>query len=160
MTTARIRTFSSAFLDDLAIRAAATPRRRLNHNLHTANEYPCHRLFNALQADTYVQPHCHADPAKDETVVLLRGKLGLIEFTPDGQVVATQIIRPGMVVDIPHGTFHGWCCLEDGSVFFEAKAGPYAPLTPEECANFAPPEGDPRVPEYLAWLKQLCRTAE
>lgn len=101
MTTARIRTFSSAFLDDLAIRAAATPRRRLNHNLHTANEYPCHRLFNALQADTYVQPHCHADPSKDETVVLLRGKLGLIEFTPDGQVVATQIIRPGMVVDIP-----------------------------------------------------------
>lgn len=160
MKTARIRTFDSIFLDRLAAAAADAPRRRKNHNLHAANESPCHRLFNALQADSYVRPHCHADPSKDETVVLLRGKLGLVEFTADGQVVAAQIIRPGMIVDIPHSTFHGWCCLADGSVFFEAKAGPYTPLTPEEQGHFAPPEGDPRAPEYLAQLKQLCLTAE
>ena len=46
--------------------------------------------------------------------------------------------------------------LEDGTLFFEAKAGPYVPLAPNEKAAFAPPEGDPRVPEYLARLKALC----
>ena len=51
-----------------------------------------------------------------------------------------------------------WLALEDGTVFFETKAGPYVPLTPEEKAAFAPPEGDPRAPEYLAWLKSLCTT--
>jgi len=153
---ATIRTFDSVFLDSLAAEAAEAPRRRKNANIHAANDDPCHRLFNAMQADTYVQPHCHAAAEKDETVVLLRGKLGLVEFDGTGQVVAAATLVPGMTVDIPHGTFHGWCCLEDGSIFFEAKAGPYAPLTEAEKASFAPAEGDPKVPEYLEWLKSIC----
>jgi len=155
---ASIRTFDSAFLDSLAAEAAAAPRRRKNANIHEGNDYPCHRLFNAMQADTYVQPHCHAAPEKDETVVLLRGKLGLVEFDSAGEVVASSIILPGMIVDIPHGTFHGWCCLEDGSIFFEAKAGPYIPLEEAEKGSFAPAESDPKVPTYLEWLKSLCRS--
>ena len=153
---AKIRILDSAFLDRLASEAAATPRRRKNANLHAVNEYPCNRLFNALQPDTYIHPHRHSAPSKDETVVLLRGKLGLVEFDENGQVVATALILPGMTVDIPHGTFHGWCCLEENSVFFEAKAGPFVALEPSEKASFAPPEGDPRAPEYLAWLKSIC----
>jgi cupin fold WbuC family metalloprotein len=152
---AKIRILDSAFLDRLAAEAAAAPRRRKNSNLHAANDYPCHRLFNALQPDTYIQPHRHSAPSKDETVVLLRGQLGLVEFDELGKVVAAVTIRPGMTVDIPHGTFHGWCCLEKDSVFFEAKAGPYVPLEPSEIATFAPPEGDPRAPAYLASLKSL-----
>ena len=152
----QIRIFAPDFLDHLAAEAAGTPRRRKNFNLHAANEYPCHRLFNALQADTYIQPHRHSDPAKDETVVLLRGKLGLVEFDEQGAVTGTHVIQPGMTVDIPHGTFHGWCCLEDDTVFFEAKAGPYVPLAPAEVATFAPSEGDPQAPEFLARLKSLC----
>jgi len=154
---ATIRTFDSAFLDSLAVEAAEAPRRRKNANIHTGNDYPCHRLFNAMQADTYIQPHCHSAAEKDETVVLLRGRLGLVEFDPKGNVLGTSIILPGMTVDIPHGTFHGWCCLEDGSIFFETKAGPYVPLTPEEKALFAPAEGEPEAPAYLENLKQLCR---
>ena len=153
---AKIRILDSAFLDRLASEAAATTRRRKNANLHAVNEYPCNRLFNALQPDTYIHPHRHSAPSNDETVVLLRGKLGLVEFDENGQVVATALILPGMTVDIPHGTFHGWCCLEENSVFFEAKAGPFVALEPSEKASFAPPEGDPRAPEYLAWLKSIC----
>lgn len=152
----RIRIFDSSFLDRLAAEAGAAPRRRKNFNLHAANEYPCHRLFNALQPDTYIQPHRHSDPSKDETIVLLRGKLGLVEFDETGAVVATSAILPGMIVDIPHGTFHGWCGLEDNSIFFESKAGPYVALEPSEKAAFAPAEGDPKAPEYLAWLKSIC----
>jgi cupin fold WbuC family metalloprotein len=151
-----IRILDSSFLDRLSAEAAATPRRRKNFNLHAAHESPSQRFFNALCADTYVAPHPHLDPAKDETVVVLRGKLGVVIFAEDGQVASAAAVRPGTAVDVPHGTFHSWCALEDGTVFFEAKAGPYLPLEPAEKASFAPPEGDPRAPEYLAWLKSLC----
>ena len=151
-----LRLFDAAFLDRLAAEAAAAPRRRQNFNLHAAADYPCQRFFNALSADTYVQPHRHADPAKDETLVLLRGKLGAVIFDDAGQVVSAAVLLPGQTADVPHGTFHTWLALEDGTIFFEAKAGPYVPLAPEEKASFAPAEGDPRAPEYLAWLKSLC----
>ncbi|MGD9780681.1 MAG: WbuC family cupin fold metalloprotein [Kiritimatiellia bacterium] len=151
-----LRILDSAFFDRLAAEAAAAPRRRKNFNLHAASDYPCQRFFNAMCADTYVQPHRHADSAKDETLVLLRGKLGAVIFDDAGPVVSAKVLLPGMVADVPHGTFHTWIALEDGTLFFEAKAGPYVPLAPDEKAAFAPPEGDPRVPEYLAWLKALC----
>lgn len=154
-----IRILDSAFLDRLSAEAAATPRRRKNFNLHAADGDACHRFFNAMCADTYVQPHRHSDPDKDESLVLLRGKLGAVIFADAGGIVSATVLRPGMVADIPQGTFHTWLALEDGTVFFEAKAGPYVPLAEAEKAPFAPPEGDPRVPEYLAWLKSLCTDA-
>ena len=154
----QIRFLASDFLERLAAEAAATPRRRKNFNLHAGPDAPCQRFFNALCADTYVQPHRHADPAKDETLVLLRGKLGAVFFDGAGQVTAARCLLPGQIADVPYNTFHTWLALEDGTVFFETKAGPYVPLTPDEKAAFAPPEGDPRAPEYLAWLKSLCTT--
>lgn len=152
----RIRIVAPDFLDQLSVAAAATPRRRKNFNLHAADDSPCHRFFNALCADTYVRPHRHRGSDKDETLVLLRGKLGYVEFDAQGQVVSAGTLRPGMAADVPYGTYHTWLALEDGTIFFEAKAGPYVPLEPDEKAAFAPPEGDPRAPEYLAWLKSLC----
>ncbi len=154
---ASIRTFDSTFLDALSAEAAASPRRRKNANLHTKMDYPSQRFFNALCADTYVQPHRHVEASKDETLVLLRGTLGAVIFNEDGQVASAQILLPGMIADVPFNTYHTWIALEDGTVFFEAKAGPYVPLLPEEKAPFAPPEGDPEAPAYLETLKQLCR---
>lgn len=151
-----IRTFDAAFLDHLCAEAAATPRRRKNFNLHATPDYPCQRFFNALCADTYVQPHRHADPSKEESLILLRGRLGAVIFDETGSVLSTRVLSPGTTADVPSNTFHTWIALEDGTVFFETKAGPYRPITPAEQAPFAPPEGDPRVPEYLAWLKSLC----
>ena len=151
-----LRLFDAAFLDRLAAEAAAAPRRRKNFNLHAAHDYPCQRFFNALCADTYVQPHRHAEAAKDETLVLLRGKLGAVIFDEAGEVVSAVVLRPGQTADVPHGTFHTSLAREDGTIFFETKAGPYVPLAPAEKAAFAPPEGDPRAAEYLAWLKSLC----
>ena len=47
--------------------------------------------------------------------------------------------------------------LEPGTVFFEAKAGPYLPLAAEEKAPWAPAEGDPGVADYYAGLVALFR---
>jgi cupin fold WbuC family metalloprotein len=74
----------NALLDSLCTQAAASPRRRKNHNLHTSDTALAHRLLNAVQTDSYIAPHRHLDPSKDETFVVLRGLMGLIIFDDAG----------------------------------------------------------------------------
>ena len=148
----------TTLLDSVTAQAVAAPRRRKNHNFHPSNEAPCHRLLNAIEPDSYVPPHCHAAAEKDETILALRGRMGLVFFDEAGKVVGTTQIAPGgpaMAVDIPHGLFHSIVALETGSVFFEAKAGPYEALSPAERAGWAPGEGEEGAMEYLEGLKRL-----
>lgn len=143
-------------LDELCAEAAASPRRRKNRNFHPHDEHPGHRLLNAMQPDSYIPPHRHLDPNKDETFVVLRGLLGLVLFDDAGAVIRTVKVGPGgaaIGVDILHGTWHTAIALEPGTVFLEAKAGPYLPFTPAERAPWAPVENAPEAAAYLTALK-------
>ena len=107
-------------------------------------------------ADSYIPPHRHLDPNKDETYVVLRGMIGLVIFDDSGNVTRTAKIGAGGVaigVDVAHGTWHTAVALEDGTVFLEAKAGPYLQLAPEEKPPWAPAENSPDAPSYLEGLK-------
>jgi cupin fold WbuC family metalloprotein len=146
------------FLEQVSSQAKASPRRRRNHNFHASESDTCNRLLNAIEPDSYIQPHCHHETAKDETLIVVRGRLGVIFFDERGAVSATAILAPAsesVGVNIPHGMYHTLVALEPGSVFFEAKAGPYTPLTPREKAPWAPAEGEPGASSYLADLKRL-----
>lgn len=147
-----------ALLDEVCAAAATSPRRRKNRNFHPRDDHPGHRLLNALMADTYIPPHRHLDPNKDETYVVLRGRLGLVEFDDAGAVMRTLKVGAGgaaIGVDVAHGTWHTAVALEDETVFLEAKAGPYLPLTAEEKAPWAPAENSPEAAAYLAKMKVL-----
>ncbi|MBC8018583.1 MAG: WbuC family cupin fold metalloprotein [Verrucomicrobia bacterium] len=142
----------------LSAEARISPRQRKNYNLHSANESRCHRLFNAIEPAAYIRPHRHLDPEKDETFVLVSGRLAVITFSDTGAVTESLILshQNGMLAaDIPHGIYHAAVSLEPGTVFFEAKAGPYLPLSEDECASWAPSEGDGGAAQYLEKLKQL-----
>ena len=150
-----IRLIDQALLAEVSAEAQAAPRRRKNRNFHPRDDYPGHRLLNAIEPDSYVMPHRHLDPTKDETILCLRGKLGILVFLPNGAVHRSSVLEAGgatLGVDIPHGLFHSVVALEPGTVFFEAKAGPYVPLSPEEKAPWAPLEGSSEAAEYLAAL--------
>lgn len=157
--TPAIQVHGADFYRALAEKAAAVPRRRQSHCLHTSQDAAVHRIFNAMQPDSYVQPHAHSEPTKDESVVVLQGRMGLLEFDAQGTVLARFVLGSGEVATIPAGVIHGWCCLAPDTVFFEAKAGPYARPTGGECATFAPAEGEPGTAEALARLVALA-TAE
>jgi cupin fold WbuC family metalloprotein len=153
-----ITLIDDALLDAVCAEAAASPRRRKNRNFHPRDDHPGHRLLNALMADTYIPPHRHLDPNKDETYVVLRGRLGLVEFDDAGAVMRTLKVGAGgaaIGVDVAHGTWHTAVALEDETVFLEAKAGPYLPLTAEEKAPWAPAENSPEAAAYLAKMKVL-----
>jgi cupin fold WbuC family metalloprotein len=145
-------------LDEVSAEAAASPRRRKNRNFHRANEDRAHRLLNAMEPDSYVMPHRHLDASKDETIVALRGRFGLVLFDEQGAVQGKSVIGAGQAalgIDIPHGTFHSIVALEPGSIFFEAKAGPYVAITEAERAAWAPAEGTPEAAAYLEKLRAL-----
>lgn len=142
---------------DLTTRAARqSSRLRRNHNFHAADDDASHRLLNAMEPGSYVMPHRHLHPDKDETFVVLRGTFGLLLFDDAGTVTETRLLRAGgaaLGANVPHGTWHSLVSFEPGSVFLEAKGGPYEPLTAEERAPWAPPEGDPGVAAYLTSME-------
>lgn len=142
-------------LDQVRDEALSSPRRRKNRNFHPDNDFPAHRLLNAVEPGSYIRPHRHLDVRKDETFVVLRGRLGLLIFDDDGSILRAENLAaagPAMGVDIPHGTWHTVLALEPGSIFLEAKAGPYQPFLAEEFAPWAPAEGDAAAATYLAGL--------
>src|SRR5512133_3580927 len=122
-------------LVQLSGEARISPRQRKNYNLHPANESRSHRLLNAVEPASYIRPHRHLDPEKDEAFVLMSGRLGVVTFSDAGDVTETVILSQGsgrLIADIPHGVYHTAVSLEPGTVFFEAKAGPYLPLSEAE----------------------------
>lgn len=149
---------TSELLDGLTAAAQQAPRLRMNHNLHPADDSRCHRLLNAVEPGSYIRPHRHLDPEKDETFVLVRGRLGVIEFDSEGAVTATTLLVAGSthcIATIPHGSYHTAVSLCSGTIFFEAKAGPYSPITEQEKAAWAPEDGSDKQPAYLDGLCAL-----
>lgn len=145
----------SAEFDELSAVARQSPRLRVNRNLHASYDEPCQRLLIAIEPGSYIQPHRHTTPAKPESFVLLRGALALVLFDEHGGIIEAPVLsaRTGLqVVDIVPGEWHMAVCLEPGTLFYEAKPGPYVPLSDKDFAPFAPPEGSPEAAGYLTEL--------
>jgi len=157
-----IKLITTGLLDEVSREAQASPRRRKNRNFHPADDFPSHRLLNAIEPGSYVAPHRHLDPSKDESMLVLRGRLGLVIFDDAGGILQAVELTAGgasLGVDISHGCWHSVLGLEPGTVFFEAKAGPYVALTSEERALWAPQEGDAGAAGYLEKLRSLFACA-
>ena len=119
-------------LDKVSEQAIESPRLRKNYNFHQSIEEKCHRFLNAVEPGTVVDIHRH--PAKDETFVLLRGRVVVKTYYDDGCVIDSIELCPEdgkYGVNIPKGIWHNLEVLEPNSVFFECKEGPYSPLDQE-----------------------------
>ena len=68
----------------------------------------------------------HRHPIKDETFVLLRGRVRVTTHNDDGSEIESVVLslEDGVYgVDIPKGVWHKLESLESGSVIFECKEG-------------------------------------
>lgn len=123
-------------LDELTAQAKASPRLRMNLNFHQSLEEKCHRFLNAMEPGTVVPIHRH--PTKDESFVVLRGKVRVSTYNDDGTVLESVVLcredgRFG--VDIAKGVWHAVESLASGSVIFECKEGPFVPHEQEGILN-------------------------
>jgi cupin fold WbuC family metalloprotein len=150
-----MKNISKSLLDDVSHQAKESARLRKNFNFHETAEDTLHRMLNALEPDTYVQPHMHKNPDKREAFVILRGKALVITFDNEGKVTARTVIEPGgenLGVEIPAGEYHTIIALKPGTVVYEVKDGPYKVSDDKNFAPWAPAEGDADAQVYLQRL--------
>lgn len=142
-------------ISDLLGRAAASPRKRMNHNLHPELTDPINRFVNAGIAGTFVRPHRHRD-GKCELVSVLQGGMDLVLFTEGGKVENRLAIgsKNVAVAEIPGGAWHSLVFHKPSAVLLEVKPGPYEPQDDKEFAEWAPPEGHPTVASFVRWLEK------
>ena len=114
-------------LDDLTRRAQNLPRLRMNLNFHESLEDKCHRFLNAVEPGADIPIHHH--PTKEETFILLRGKVRVTTYNDDGTVIESVVLDPTegrYGVNIGKNVWHTIEALES-SVIFECKEGPFVP---------------------------------
>ena len=129
----------------------------MNYNFHQTLDDPVNRLLNAMEPDTYLRPHRHLNPDKAEVFILLRGKVALFLFDDCGNVTETCILDPQKGCyggEIPPGIWHGLVVLESGTVIYEIKQGPFAPLTPDNLASWSP-SADDSLEARMAYINRL-----
>lgn len=115
-------------LNEVQIKAKNSPRLRMNYNFHQSLDDKCHRFLNAVEPGTVVSIHRH--PTKDETFVVLRGRVRISTYDDDGNVIETYELCPEegrYGVDIPKNVWHNLEAIEPDSVIFECKEGPFVP---------------------------------
>jgi len=113
-------------LNQVSAQAKASPRLRMNYNFHQSLDDKCHLFLNAVEPGTVVPIHKH--PTKDESFVVLRGKVKVTTYNDDGSVNESVVLsheagRYG--VNIPKNVWHNIESLAPNSVIFECKEGPF-----------------------------------
>lgn len=142
---------TNSLLDDTSEKAKQAQRLRMNYNFHRELSDTLQRMLNAMEPTTYVQPHKHKDPDKREIFVILRGRVVVIEFDDNGEIIDYLVLDKNMGnygVEIAPGKWHSIISLESGSVVYEVKDGPYHKIDDKNFADWAPREGEEGTLEF------------
>ena len=121
-----MKVIDQKLLNTVSSEAKSSPRLRKNYNFHQSLDDKCHRFLNAVEPGTEVPIHRH--PTKDETFVILRGKVRVTTHNDDGTIIEDVVLSQesgNYGVDIPKNVWHKLESLESGSVIFECKEGPF-----------------------------------
>jgi cupin fold WbuC family metalloprotein len=151
-----IKLLPRTLLDELAAKAAASPRGRAHHNIHSGAADPVQRFVVVARPDSYFRPHRHV--SRSELAIVVRGRVELVTFDEHARVSARYRVGEGtenLAYETPQGVWH--TVLPDaaaGGAFIEIKEGPYDPATAAEPAPWAPAEGHAAVAAFVEWLRR------
>ena len=124
-----LKIIDSQLLSAVTEQAKNSPRLRMNFNFHESMDSKSQRLLNALEMGTKFPIHRHQHTA--ETYILLKGCIRVLIYNEKKELIDSIVLNPlegKFGIDIPIGQFHTVEILENGSVIFEVKDGPYTPL--------------------------------
>lgn len=157
---APVKQLSHAQLAALSQQAQASPRLRMNHNLHDDLSDPIQRLAIAMEPGTYIRPHHHRHTW--ELLSALRGRFVVLNFDDSGTVTARAVLGAGTstlnpdagtgIIETPIACTHAVLSLDPGGVIFEVKHGPYAPFEEKDFAAWSPAADSPASRELMAWF--------
>ncbi len=123
-----MKIIDEVLLNSVSAQANASPRLRKNYNFHQSLDDKCHRFLNAVEPGTVVPIHRH--PTKDESFVILRGKVRVTTHNDDGSIIEDVVLSQesgNYGVDIPKNVWHKLEAIEQNSYIFECKEGQFVP---------------------------------
>lgn len=150
---------TAAKISECVAASRVSPRKRIIYPLHKSAGAPLHRMLNAIQPGSYIQPHRHLFPPKAESVIVLQGAIFVFIFADDGEIKDIYRVEADGVnigIDSEPGVFHTFAAIEEDTVLFEVKPGPYNVADDKDFAPWAPAEGDHGAATYL---EELCSKA-
>lgn len=121
-------------------KALDSGRLRMNYNVHEFLDEPVQRLLNVLLPRTKIPIHRHQNT--DETYILLRGRLDILFYSDNGEVIERYKLDPHKGeygLNVPKGQWHTLEVISESSVF-EVKEGPYKPFSEEDILRVETPE--------------------
>ena len=149
-------------LDNVSLQAKESERLRMNYNFHRSTDEKVNRLLNVMHRGSYLPVHRHLNPEKSESIIVVRGKVGVTIYDDAGREVVSRTVGAGcdcVGFDIEAGVWHGLVVLEDNTVLFEVKEGPFAPITPDNIAAWTPAVDDAvAVAKFVAELEAKFET--
>jgi cupin fold WbuC family metalloprotein len=154
-----ITVLTDVLIDAAVFGSRESPRKRIILPFHDSAENTLHRMLNAVQPGSYIRPHRHLDPPKDESLVLLRGALTFFTFHQNGEVDQICMVAAGTAsfgIDVKAGVFHTFIATEGDTVVYEVKPGPWSAATDKDFAIWAPEEGSDQCEEYMKTLLRLA----
>ena len=150
-------------LEELSTKAKRSERKRMNFDLHYGPHDVLQRLLNAMEPGTYVRPHKHDTPDKREVFIMLRGRMAVVIFDGNGRIENHAVLdntEGKYLVEIPPKKWHTLICLQQNTVMYEIKDGPYDVATDKQFANWAPQENTAEAQEYLAEIIKLLKLGD
>ena len=119
-------------------------------------------MLNVMHRGSYLPVHRHLNPDKSESIIVVRGKVGVTIYDDAGTEVENRIVGAGcdcVGFDIEAGVWHGLVVLEDDTVLFEVKEGPFAPIASDNMASWTPAVDDAEaVEKFVAGLEEKFET--
>lgn len=118
----------SIILDALTKDAKVNPILRKNYDLRNSEQDQSQRMLNAVEPGTKMPIHRH--PETSTTVIVLRGSIQQYFYDEEGCLQESVVISANLeprAIQIEKGRWHNLESLEEGTILFEAKDGPWKP---------------------------------
>jgi len=147
--------FLSSELQDLVLTASLSDRGRAHLNTHDSLDADVQRLFIATSRDTYIRPHRHNEPHKWEFFVIIVGRMDLLIFGDEGEIVERCRLSAAdtRAVEVPAGIWHSYVCCQPGTIALEVKQGAYEPNPETDLAPWSPDENSSDHDDFLTWMR-------
>ncbi|MEN0051933.1 MAG: WbuC family cupin fold metalloprotein [Bacteroidota bacterium] len=151
---------TEAQIEALLERSRLSPRKRMILPFHKSDNVLLHRMLNAIQPQSYIPPHRHVTSQKSESIILLRGAICYFTFDESGNILEKYHLKAGTLrfgVDTEPSIFHSFIALEEDTVIYEVKNGPYVRETDKDFPEWSPTEGSEEATNYIKQLYQEAK---
>ena len=117
----------ACIIDLLTAEARATEARRARLCMHPEDDSLEQQMLIVMGNEKPYPPHCH--PAKQETLLAVRGSAVHETYSPDGLIIERTIVSPttALYLNTPAGRWHSLSVTTEWFVFWEIARGPFTP---------------------------------